>query len=134
MVVLEWRVITTDISYDILSSREEQPDESLKDEALYTAEAALRVLVAITSHKRLELLDTICECLKSLSMLLSFLHACDGNIDEQDQAWKSSKSGKLFTELIDIMIKCLRKSLPESIPCYDLKSTDQEVKVKTRSL
>ena len=110
-----------------------QPGESLKDEALYTAEAALRVLVGIMNCKKLECLDTICECIKNISIVLSFLYAGDENIDERDEAWSSSKAGKLLTDLIDVMKRCLKKHMADSIPCYDLESTDQEVKVKTRS-
>ena len=108
-----------------------QLDENLKDEAFYTAEAALRVLTAILTRKKLERLETICECIKSISVLLSFLHACDGNIDEQDKTWKSSKSGKLLADLIDVLIRCLGKSLSASIPCYLLEFSDEEMQVKT---
>lgn len=95
-------------------------NEGIKEQAFFTAEATFAVLVAIIENKKLELLDTVLDCLKSLSTLLSFLQGVE----------KEEKLAKIFTDLIDFLVRSLGKHLSKNIACYALKYTEEEMKVK----
>ena len=100
------------------------PDEEVMNEAIFTADAALRLLFTIDG----EHLDAIFQGIKIVSILLSFLQKFE-DMEDKNNKKNLSKAGRIFTELIDLSKICLKKNLSTRLPCYDLKSVDKELQV-----
>ena len=102
--------------------------DALKDEVLLRFKTCLEIFRDVSKSRcNFELLV---DCLQSIAKCISFLGQL--SMTGEDQTGGLERIEQVVEETFEIVMKWLKESLESKIPCYRIKKTELELKVRQR--